>query len=1809
MDFSQKDGKKSKKSQEKATTPQPATTSKFQPSLLNPAHPSQAQSVISPATKNTSIPARKEFTVEDDDELEIESPAREQPKTPLEQTLQERLSPPVGKLPASQQLGSVGSLRKTRSAVPQLPVRDLLTALNQENTPEKRKRSDPAETEWPETEQVPIAEYERRAPVLQIARRQTIQPKDSPLCREILEEMMERIKIPTGRYDGTTDPEDHCTTFEQHMMMYTDSDAMWCKASFLSRFVSKQKRKKSSGELMSFAQRDREPLRDYLTRFNNESITIPNLQQEVAVLALMRGMQECEFKKYLSRKSYTNLGDILHKANEYIRGDEMMKISNVVVATGGNVGYNPGYNPQAEKGGNNFHQSNNQQGAGQRNQNNRNVNPQGQRSRQDRRESRGLFDNYTPLNTPRTAIYNINNKMDGWRRPPPMQSRERNVKKFCDFHNEHGHLTEDCRDLKDNIEDMVRKGYFSQYRARQGNGNNNSVGGNPTNSYRPQQQNQQQYPRIEQPYQPPRIEQKQPETSARAEQRDGGKKPPVYVISGGPVHGGTISGASRSLEEHRQMVNYHNTRVWPNPPSIPVMTFSESDCRGIIFPHDDPLVLTIDIANADVNRVLVDGGSSENIIFWEAFKQLHIPEDELQRVNYPVIGFSGSTVYPEGSIRLPVKIGEGSEMRDLMVDFLIIKVPAVYNVIIGRPFIHDVQAVVSTYHLTMIYMSNLERPAKIRGSQLAARSCYLTALRTPGRMVPEVNLTTEPARQEVHLTTKPARQEQLPKRKSCTKRGRTDLNMEHFDERPVSAPRPMPDGLTENIELEVGNMDRTVVIGTEMGSDMKVNLISLLREHADIFAFSADEMPDIDPEIMVHRLNADRNVRPVRQKKRNFSTEKMTAIQEEVDKLLAAGFIEPCDYPEWLANVVMVKKSSGSWRMCVDFTNLNRACPKDFYPLPRIDRLVDSTSGHAMLSFLDAFSGYHQVSLHKSDRKKATFITDAGVFCYKAMPFGLKNAGATYQRLVDKVFADQKGRNVEVYVDDSIVKSRKEEDHVSDLRETFETLRKYRMKLNPKKCVFGVRSGKFLGCLVSERGIDANPEKVEAIISLPQPKSVKDIQRLTGKMAALNRFVSKSADKQMPFFTTLRQNKKFKWGPAEQEAFEALKSHLKNLPTIARAKEGGKLQLYISASPKTVAAVLVAETENKGQQPVYFVSHVLNGPETRYTLVEKMAYAVLIAARKLRPYFDMHTIEVLTNFPLEKAISKLDTSGRLLKWAIELSEFDLEFRPRTAIKAQALADFIVEASYQEDEVQAEVWDVSVDGSAAQTGSGAGIIMKSPTGDIFEYAIKFMFNASNNEAEYEAAIAGIQMCLAADAKRVILTTDSQLVASQFSGEYEAKEPSMVKYLEKLRSVSAQLEKFSINLVPRAENTLADALSKLASSNVADLKRTVMMEVMNKRSTESEVIRVMAITTTSEWYDNIQTYIQTGALPADLAEAKKTKRDSVWYIILWGRLYKKSFSLPFLRCLTAFESARLIEEMHEGTRGNHAGGKPLAIICQRQGYYWPTMLEDCRAYVKKCEKCQKFSAVINLPANDLMPILNPIPFAQWGMDIVGPFPMAAGGRKFLIIAVDYFTKWIEAEPVAKITANQSNGQAEAANKQILAALKKKLEDCKGKWADLMPEILWCNRTAIKEATGESPFKLSFGSEAVIPAEMALPTMRIQHYDEERNDQLLRHQLDFMPEIRMKAEISSAAYKSRMSRAYNKKVKHRPLGVGDLVLRRTAATGKGNAQGKLTANWEGPYQIWEEIVPGSYRLMQMDGTALKNSWNASTLRKYYV
>ena len=247
---------------------------------------------------------------------------------------------------------------------------------------------------------------------------------------------------------------------------------------------------------------------------------------------------------------------------------------------------------------------------------------------------------------------------------------------------------------------------------------------------------------------------------------------------------------------------------------------------------------------------------------------------------------------------------------------------------------------------------------------------------------------------------------------------------------------------------------------------------------------------------------------------------------------------------------------------------------------------------------------------------------------------------------MNRMFHDQIGQNVEVYVGDMLVKSKEEDDHLDDLTETFRTLRKYQMKLNPSKCAFGVYSGKFLGFMVSQRGIEANPDKIRAILEMQPPKTTKDVQRLTGRVATLNRFMSRSTDKYLPLFKTLK--KAFEWTDECQQAFEELKKYLTEPPLLSPSKQGEELYLYLAVSPTVVSSALIRE-EERWQLPAYYTSRTLRGAEERYTPMEKLAFALVTAARKLRPYFQAHTIILLTNHPLRKAMNKPDTARRLIQ--------------------------------------------------------------------------------------------------------------------------------------------------------------------------------------------------------------------------------------------------------------------------------------------------------------------------------------------------------------------------------------------------------------------------------------------------------------------------------------------------------------------------------------------------------------------------------
>ncbi len=213
--------------------------------------------------------------------------------------------------------------------------------------------------------------------------------------------------------------------------------------------------------------------------------------------------------------------------------------------------------------------------------------------------------------------------------------------------------------------------------------------------------------------------------------------------------------------------------------------------------------------------------------------------------------------------------------------------------------------------------------------------------------------------------------------------------------------------------------------------------------------------------------------------------------------------------------------------MCVDYKDLNKACPKDSYPLPNIDRLVDGAADHKILSFLDAYSSYNQITMQHKDREKTAFTTDDTNYFYKVMSFDLKNAGATYQRLMDKIFKEMIGRSVEVYVDDTVVKSESCSQHIKDLQEVFDALRRVNMRLNPKKCAFNVEGGKFLDFMLSHRGVEANPDKCKAITEMRSPKNLKEIQQLLGRLTALSRFVPRLTERIRPIATMLRKTSKF----------------------------------------------------------------------------------------------------------------------------------------------------------------------------------------------------------------------------------------------------------------------------------------------------------------------------------------------------------------------------------------------------------------------------------------------------------------------------------------------------------------------------------------------------------------------------------------------------------------------------------------------------------------------------------------------------------
>ncbi|XP_027935092.1 uncharacterized protein LOC114190415 [Vigna unguiculata] len=485
---------------------------------------------------------------------------------------------------------------------------------------------------------------------------------------------------------------------------------------------------------------------------------------------------------------------------------------------------------------------------------------------------------------------------------------------------------------------------------------------------------------------------------------------------------------------------------------------------------------------------------------------------------------------------------------------------------------------------------------------------------------------------------------------------------------------------------------------------------------------------------------------------------------------------------------------------------------------------------------------------------------------------------------------------------------------------------------------------------------------------------------------------------------------------------------------------------------------------------------------------------------------------------------------RLAKWAIELSEYSIQYDSGGPIRAQFLADFVVELSdlVKDREKDGSAWILSVDESSNLKGSGAGVVLEGPEGVLIEQSLRFAFKASNNKAEYEALIAGMLLAKEMGVSRLLVKSDSALVTGQVKGEFQARVPQLAKYLEVVQVIAKNFVFFKFVHVPREQNSRADLLSKLVQ------------------------------TSSESWMILMKSYLADGRLPPDEGEASRIKKSLGRYMLIDGNLFRYGISRPLLICVDLKEAFRIMTELHEGICGSHIGGRALMLRVVRGGFYWPTMKQDCMEYVKKCESCQKHSDWSKAPPEVLHSINTPCRVRDFiWKHIICRFGVlrriiSDNGTQFACSQVGQLCEEVGVKHVfSSVEHPQTNGQAETTNKVLLRGIKRRLTAAKGEWPNEIHRVLWAYHTTPKSSTRETPFNLVYGTNAMIPVEIAENSDRVRAFTKKVSEVGLRANLDTLEEAREFARISREAIKRQLERRYRTKVIPRKFQVEDLVL----------------------------------------------------------
>ncbi|XP_031378343.1 uncharacterized protein LOC116193738 [Punica granatum] len=524
-----------------------------------------------------------------------------------------------------------------------------------------------------------------------------------------------------------------------------------------------------------------------------------------------------------------------------------------------------------------------------------------------------------------------------------------------------------------------------------------------------------------------------------------------------------------------------------------------------------------------------------------------------------------------------------------------------------------------------------------------------------------------------------------------------------------------------------------------------------------------------------------------------------------------------------------------------------------------------------------------------------------------------------------------------------IAKSREGEDHLVNLKRLFDRLKKYKLRLNPAKCTFGSKLGKLLGFIVSEHGIEVDPDKVKAILEMPPPKTVREVRGFLGRLNYIARFIANLTDKCQPLFRLLRKNAAIEWDDECQKAFDTIKAYLIQPPVLVPPISGRPLILYLTADP---------------------LKYLLDSPSSMRSIA---------------------------------------------KWRCQLAEYDIEYVARTSVKGQAIADHLAEFPIEDN--------TPIDPDFPDE----GILQVDSEED--SPAWKMYFNgAVNSTGSGIACILGLQAAIDFKVKKLEVFGDSMLTIFQTLGQWKTKDEKLVPYHEYLEELAENFEKITFTYTPRIKNHFADALATLAS--MVSITKENLIEPLEIEITKGPAhCDAIEATDAKPWFEDIKHFLQTGQYPqfASHRDRKTLRLLATHYFLSGETLYRRSLDATLLRCVDGQEAQRLIQEVHGGSCGPHMNGLMLAKKIMRLGYFWSTMETDCVKHVRHCCLCQVYADQIKAPPNELHPMAAPWPFSMWGMDVIGPInPKASNGHLFILVAIDYFTKWIEAITLASVTA---------------------------------------------------------------------------------------------------------------------------------------------------------------------------------------------